>query len=78
MCQTPAASCCRVTSRFHNYERKDEETAKKIRESKSRKAQAAALLQSAVDHRRRDRGVEGENERNWIRSNIRAVPVENI
>jgi hypothetical protein len=57
---------------------KGEETAKNSRESKSRKAQAAAVLHSAVDHRRRDRGVEGENERNWIRGNIRAVLVENI
>jgi hypothetical protein len=78
MCQIPAASCRKVTSRSHRHVRKDEEKAKNSRESKSRKAQAAAVLQSAADHRRRDRGAEGENERNWIRSNIRAVPVENI
>jgi hypothetical protein len=57
---------------------KDEETAKKIGESRRRKAQAAAVLQSVDGHRRRDRGVEGQNERNWIRSNIRAELVENI
>ncbi|MEN8782585.1 MAG: hypothetical protein ABF292_15905 [Desulfobacterales bacterium] len=44
----------------------------------SRKAQAAAVLQSVEGRRRRDRRVEGENERNWIRSNVRAVLVENI
>jgi hypothetical protein len=78
MCQTPAASCRKVTPRSRRHARKDEETAKKIRESMSRKAQAAAVLQSVEGHRRRDRGVEGENERNWIRSNIRAELVENI
>jgi uncharacterized protein (UPF0254 family) len=55
---------------------KDEETAKKIRESRRRKAQAAAVLQSVEGHRRRDRGIEGQNERNIIRSNIRAELVE--
>jgi hypothetical protein len=51
---------------------KDEETAKKMRESKRRKAQAAAVLQSVESHQRRDREVEDQNERNWIRRNIRA------
>jgi uncharacterized protein (UPF0254 family) len=55
---------------------KDEETAKKLRESRRRKAQTAAVLQSVEGHRRRDRGVEDQNERNWIRSDIRAELVE--
>jgi hypothetical protein len=43
-----------------------------------RKAQAAAVLQSVEGHRRRDRGVEDQNERNIIRSNVRAGLAETI
>jgi hypothetical protein len=78
MRQTPAASCRKVTPRFRPHERKDKETAKKIRVSRRRKAQAAADLQAVEGHRRRDRGGENENEGKWIRSNIRAELVENI
>ena len=46
----------------------------------NRKAQAAAVLQSVEGHRRRDRGVEDQNERNIISSNVgaRAGLSENI
>jgi hypothetical protein len=50
----------------------DEETAKNIRKSRRRKAQAAAVLQPLEDHRRTDRRIKDQNERDIIKNNVRA------